>query len=63
MEMPLQPAEREGEEPCSSECVSQPALAMAVQCGPYSMWVWTGEKEYCVYDSGVAVFLLTWDGM
>ena len=40
MEMLLQRGE--GEEPCMSECVSQTVLAVAIQCGPYCVWVRLG---------------------
>lgn len=41
---------------CQSDCASR-----EVQCGPYCMWVRTGEREfcaYCTYQSGVVGFLL-----
>lgn len=39
MEMLLQRGEWKEEELCVSECVSQTVLAVAIQCGPYCLWV------------------------
>ena len=46
MEMLLQRGEWKGEELCVSECVSQTVLAVAIQCGPYCLWVCLGGAEY-----------------
>lgn len=53
MEMPLQGGEREGEELCVSECVSQTVLAVAVSVALNCVRVQTQRREYCVCQSGV----------
>ena len=46
MEMLLQRGEWKGEELCVSECISQTVLAVAIQCGPYCLWVCVlGERD------------------